>query len=88
MNIEDVISFNEKEFVILDIVLYNNEKYLYCAEIDSNEEPTHEYAYFKGIEENGEYFVEDIDDDNILNEVISMFAANVIDECTNEEQDV
>jgi len=68
-------------------VLYNNEKYLYCAEIDSNEEHTHEYAYFKGVEENGEFFIEDIEDENILNEVIYMFTSNVIKDCMDEEQD-
>lgn len=88
MNIEDVITFDEKEFVILDIVLYNNEKYLYCVEIDENEEPTEEYAYFKSIEENGEFFVEEIEDENILKEVVSMVAANIINECMDDEQDV
>ena len=87
MNIEDVISFDEKEFVILDIVLYNKEKYLYCVQIDENEEPNGEYAYFKGIEENGEYFVEEVEDKNILNLIVSMFTANLVD-LVDEEQDV
>lgn len=87
MNIEDVISFDEKEFVILDIVLYNKEKYLYCVQIDENEEPMGEYAYFKGIEENGEYFVEEVEDKNILSLIVSMFTANLVDSI-DDEQDV
>ena len=74
MNIRDVITFEDNtEFVILDIVNFNNEKYLYCVGIDKGENPTSEFKYFKGIEENNEYYVEEILDKNELNGIINMF---------------
>ena len=74
MNIRDVITFKDnKEYVILDMLETNNEKYLNCVGIDKEENPTNEFIYFQGIEKNNEYFVEEILDKNKLNDIINMF---------------
>jgi len=74
MNIRDVITFEDNnEYVILDIIDYKSEKYLYCVSIDKDEMPTNEFKYFKGIEENNEFYVEEVLDKNLLNDIISIF---------------
>ncbi|MDE5540039.1 MAG: hypothetical protein K2J20_06090, partial [Bacilli bacterium] len=79
MKIEDVITLeNGKEYVILDIVMYENEKYLYCIGIDKEEKPTKEYIYLKGIEENGQFYIEEVDDEKVLKAIIALFTANYL----------
>ena len=74
MNIRDVITFEDnKEYVILDIVDFNKEKYLYCVGIDNEENSTNEFICFKSIEENNEFYVEEVLDKNLLNDIINMF---------------
>lgn len=81
MNKEEVITLeNNKEYVILDIVIYKEEKYLYCVGIDKDEMPTKEYIYLKSIEENGEYFVENIEDKETLNAIVALFTANYLND--------
>lgn len=81
MDKEEVITLeNNKEYVILDIVIYKEEKYLYCVGIDKDEMPTKEYIYLKSIEENGEYFVENIEDKETLNAIVALFTANYLND--------
>ncbi len=87
MEIEDIISFDDKEYIILDETEYNNDKYLYCVMIDKDENPTEEYAYFKSIEENNEYYVEEVEDEDILSAIIAIFTGNLINECIDDEQE-
>ena len=55
MNIEDIITLEDnKEYLILDIIELNKERFLYCVEIDEKEMPKQEYKYLKEIIENDE----------------------------------
>lgn len=81
MNKEEVITLeNNKEYVILDTVKYKDEKYLYCVGIDKDENPTKEYIYLKGIEEDGEFYIENVEDQETLQIIISLFTANYLSE--------
>lgn len=73
MNKKDIITFNNDEYIILDTTILDDDKYLYCVGIDEDEMPTYEYIYLKATEENNEYYVESIKDDEILNELIDIF---------------
>lgn len=79
MNKKEIITINDnEEYMILDTTELKKEQYLYCVKIDANEMPTTEYCYFKGIEEDGELYVEEIEDENLLASVIAIFAAKNI----------
>lgn len=89
MNIDDIITLEDNvEYMVLDVVELNQEKYLYCIEIDSEERPKQEYKYFKEVIEDGMLYTEEVEDPNILETIISMFTMNYINDVKNEEQDV
>ena len=87
MNKKDIITFNDKEYLILDTTILEEEKYLYCVGIDSEEMPTFEYIYLKGTEENNDYYVESIKDDDILEELIDIFVEQNLEDTEIEESD-
>ena len=88
MNIDDIITLEDNvEYMVLDIVELNHERYLYCVEIDSEEMPKQEYKYFKEVIEDGTLYTEEVEDPNILETIISMFTMNHINGMNNEEQD-
>lgn len=89
MNKEDIITLEDNiEYMVLDIVELNHNKYLYCVEIDEEEMPKQEYKYFKEINENGNLFTEEVKDKNIIDTISAMFSINYLNSVTNEEQDV
>lgn len=89
MNKEDIITLEDNiEYMVLDIVELNHNKYLYCVEIDEKEMPKQEYKYFKEINENGNLFTEEVKDKNIIDTISAMFSINYLNSVTNEEQDV
>ncbi len=88
MNIDDIITLEDNtEYVVLDIVELNREKYLFCVLIDENERPKQEYKYFKEVSEDGNLYTEEVDDKNIIEAISSMFTMNYLKSVTNEEQD-
>ena len=89
MNKEDIITLEDNvEYMVLDTALFNHDKYLYCVEIDEEEMPKSEYKYFKEINEDGNLFTEEVEDENIIEAISAMFALNVLNNITDEEQDV
>ncbi len=89
MNVDDIITLEDNvEYMVLDTALFNNDKYLYCVEIDENEMPKEEYKYFKEIDENGNLFTEEVEDEDIIEGISALFALNYLDSVTDEEQDV
>ena len=88
MNKEDIITLEDNvEYMVLDTTEFNHNKYLYCVEIDENEMPKEEYKYLKEINENGELFTEDVEDENVIEALTAMFSLNYLND-TDEEQDV
>lgn len=82
MEIYDVLTLDDhKEYVILDTVIHENEKYLYCVEIDKKENPLDEFIIAKVIDENN---VLEILEEELLEKLIKLFQEKL----ENEEQDV
>ena len=89
MNIDDIITLEDNvEYMVLDIVEFNHERYLFCVEIDCEEMPKQEYKYLKEVIEDGTLYTEEVEDPNILETIISMFTMNHINDMNNTEQDV
>ena len=77
MNIEDIITLDDnKEYLILDIIELNKERFLYCVEIDEEEMPKQEYKYLKGIIENGEVYTEEVKDKDLLEALTALVLAD------------
>ena len=77
MNKDDIFTLEDnKEYLVLETIELNQEKYLYGVSIDKEEMPTAEYKYWKEINENGEIFTEEITDKKIIEALTSLCAAN------------
>ncbi len=90
MEIEDIITLEDNlEYLILDKTIINNEKYLYCVEIDKEEKPTTNYNYLKEIDVNNELYIEEVKDEKMLEMLINVFTNNYLSDSinTNVEQD-
>lgn len=89
MNKEEILTLEDNvEYMVLDTAEFNHDKYLYCVEIDEEEMPKDTYKYFKEVKEDGILYTEEVEDENIIEALTSIFTINVIDNVTNEEQDV
>ncbi len=88
MNKEDIITLeNNQEYLILDIITFNNNKYLYCVGIDKEEMPTNEYKYLKATtSENNELFIEEVTNTSELETIITIFTTNYLNDSINAEQ--
>ena len=79
MNVEDIITLdNNKEYLILDKAEFDNNKYLYCVGISKDEKLTDEYVYLKEIEENNEFFIEEVNDEKILKNLNNLFTKSYL----------
>ena len=77
MNIDDIITLDDnKEYLILDIIELNKERFLYCVEIDEEEMPKQEYKYLKEIIENGEVYTEEVKDKELLEALTALVLAD------------
>lgn len=86
MEINDVLTLNEnEEYLILDMAELNNETYLYSVLIDENDMPTKEYAYLKKTEEDGEIYVEEVEDEELQKVLTALFTSNFVNEAIGEE---
>ena len=88
MNKEDILTLdNNQEYMILDIITFNNNKYVYCVGIDKEEMPTNEYKYLKVSEDNADIYVEEVKDSKELEAIIALFTTNYLNDSINDEQD-
>ncbi|CDF12311.1 unknown [Mycoplasma sp. CAG:776] len=89
MNKEDIITLEDNvEYMVLDIATINQEKYLFCVEIDEEEMPKNNYKYFQEINESNNIFVEEVEDQDVIEAISAIFTANHLNNITNGEQDV
>lgn len=87
MEINDIITLQDnREYLILDRVSLNNIYYDYGVLVDKDENPTGDYIYFKETMKNNEIYVEEVQDKDTLETLISMFTLKVLNK-TNEEQE-
>ena len=61
---------DDREYVVAELLDYNDTNYAYLIGVDADEELTEEYRIVKiGTGENGKMGIEDITDENELSEV-------------------
>lgn len=89
MKKDDIITLEDNvEYMVLDTAEINHEKYLFCVEIDEQEMPKTEYKYFKEIKENDDLFAEEVIDENSIEALTAMFAADYLNSVKDIEQEV
>lgn len=78
MVVDSVITLeNDVNCLLLEKVNHKGDNYFLSVVLDEEEEPSSEYVVFKEIMENGEGFVEKVEDANLLAELIKEFTSNV-----------
>lgn len=88
MNANDVITLSDnKQYLILDNQILNDEKYCFVVEIDADEKPTDKYLFMKINEyEDGEYY-EEIEDNSLKDVLLNVFAVSygdMVDDYTTD----
>lgn len=72
LEVGDLLTIEDKEYLTMDIILYEGANYLFTNEI-INEEPTQHYTIFK--QEDDE--VVEITDSKIINVILPIFNSNI-----------
>lgn len=78
MTVDSVITLeNDINCLLLEKVSYENENYFLAVVLTLDEEPSNNYVIFKEIIEDGENFVEKVEDVKLLKTLLSLFTVNV-----------
>jgi hypothetical protein len=78
MIVDSVITLeNDVNCLLLEKVTYNNDNYFLSVVLNEEEEPSDEYVVFKEINEDGQSFVEKVENAALLAELINLFTNNV-----------
>lgn len=78
MHVDSVITLdNNINCLLLEKAVYNNDNYFLSVVLDEEEEPSEEYVVFKEIIENGEKYVEKVEDEATLGEVLKQYTEAV-----------
>lgn len=78
MIVDSVITLeNDVNCLLLEKVTYNNDNYFLSVVLNEEEEPSDEYVVFKEINEDGQSFVEKVEDGALLAELVNLFTNNV-----------
>lgn len=87
MSVEDIITLDDgKEFMVLDIVDHEGEKYLYSVEVDEEENPKTNFKILHLIIENNEEFIEIVNDKNVINKILPIVTANFLNSKDDEQE--
>ena len=80
MNIDTVVTLEDNnKYFLADQVINDNIKYFLANLLDENEEMTEKSMIFKEtINEDGKSFLEEVNDQNLNNLLIAMFANSLI----------
>ncbi len=77
MNIDEIITLDDgKEYLLLFKSNLNNENYYLASEF-VNEQPTENYEVIKEVNNNGEIWVEMIDDSELQDQLLDAFEAEI-----------
>ncbi len=68
---------NDVNCLLLEKVTYNDNNYFMSVVLNEDEEPSDEYVVFKEIIEDGQSFVEKVEDGNLLAELAKVFSSKV-----------
>jgi len=74
MKVDSVITLeNDVNCLLLEQVRYEENNYFSAVVLNEEEEPTEEFVVFKEIVEDGENYVEKVEDPNVLAELTNLF---------------
>lgn len=74
MKVDSVITLeNDVNCLLLEQVRYEENNYFSAVVLNEEEEPTEEFVVFKEIVEDGENYVEKVEDSNVLAELTNLF---------------
>jgi hypothetical protein len=87
----DIIELDGEQFEIIDALTFEGVNYLALIPYDENEdeddEEDAEFIVLKEVEENGEYFLSTIDDDELSDRIGELFLAHFDELMENAELD-
>lgn len=77
MNVDTVITLdNNLNCLLLEKANLENSNYFLSVVLNEEEEPSDEYVIFKEILENGEKYVEKVEDQTLLAELLKQFTSS------------
>ena len=76
---------NEKEYLILEEVEYENQRYVLTVRTENQENITDESMIFRVVNENGEEYLEDVDDKALCDTLTELFKDAVAEKIDNME---
>ena len=89
MRVDSVITLNnDVNCLLLDKVTYEKNNYFMAVVLNEEEEPSDEYVIFKEIIENDSKYVEKVEDENILMELLKLFTKSFGDMVSNLPEEV
>ena len=89
MVIDSVITLeNDVNCLLLEKVTYDNNNYFLSVVLNEEEEPSDESVIFKEIIDNGESYVEKVEDSELLAVLIKEFTNSVVKQVDNLPEEV
>ncbi len=67
---------NNRSYVVLDKTLLNDKNYYYALRLDDDNNPTDNYLFFEEEKDEGEYYLNPINDENLRNLLTIAFTIN------------
>jgi len=58
---------DDRSYLILDKTVLNDKNYYYALRLDSNGKPTDKYLFFEELNEDGDYYLDPIREENMKN---------------------
>jgi hypothetical protein len=84
MGVDEIITLDDgKEYILLLDCIDGNDKYFLGVEAINNE-PSDHYEVFKQVFENGEYYVEEVEDYELLDKLLNDFEDKFDDESAED----
>ena len=85
MGVDEIITLDDgKEYILLFESVDGNDKYFLGVEAINNE-PSDHYEVFKQIFENNEYYVEEVEDQELLEKLLDDFEEKFDNEAVEDE---
>lgn len=75
MKVKDLLNYQDEIYMIISIVEYNNNEYLFANKLDDNENSTDNYTIFSNI--NGLFSI--VTDQNIIKQLLPLFQNKIKD---------
>ena len=83
--IDNIVELEDnKKYVLLDNKELNNINYYFALRLDDKEEPTNNYLFFEEVKNEGETYLDPVDDESIKKLLITVFTANYLDKVYDE----